>query len=108
MIITSHVVSYGVITGLSSPAFAQLPFYKRHDPTQPAIPIGKDIDVVNFASDPPRHAALVEPHRNQEGFVQWNALGAIESIADLGLERSLFPNRLVRETSDEEIRGLDG
>src|SRR5436190_3320718 len=62
---------------------------------------------MNLAADPPRHAALVEPHRNQERLIERSAPGAIERVPDLRLERAFFAHREVREAGHEEIRGLD-
>src|SRR2546425_12945051 len=91
----------------SQPPLAQLLFDNRNDAPQPTIPIGKQIGVVSLAADPPGHAAIVETHRNEEGFIERSALRAIERIADLGLEGALLSHREVREAGDEEVRGLD-
>ena len=73
-----------------------------------AVPVGEQIHVLNLAADAERETTVVQPHRNEEDFVERQAAGAVERVAKFRLERSLFAGGVLRETSDKKIGHLDG
>ena len=78
-------------------------FNNRHNPLQPGIPIGKQIDILRLALYTRRHFAIVQPHRNHEHIVERHPAAAFERMANLRLKAAALVHRVPRETRDEEI-----
>src|SRR3954465_11670749 len=72
------------------------------------VPIGKEVDVLELLLDAARYFALIEADRDDVDFVERELAGAIQRVADLGLEAALFADAAAREAGHEEIAAFDG
>ena len=63
---------------------------------------------MNAALDPRGHRAVVEPHGDDEDGIQWQAVGAVQGVTQLGVELPALADRVAGKTGDEEIADLDG
>src|SRR6185503_5447114 len=88
--------------------FAKLPVDYSQDAAETAIPIGKQINILRFASDPGGHVADIQPYRDEKYLIDRHPPRAIQRVADFSLEPPLLGHRVLRKTSNEEIRGFDG
>src|SRR5580658_8340168 len=75
---------------------------------KPSCPIGEEVDVLRLALNSRRHAAIVQPDRDQKDFVERHIVGEIERVVDFCLESAPFFDRLARKAGDEKIRAGDG
>ena len=79
-----------------------------HDPPQAALPIRKQIDILNLAPDSSRHRAAVQTDGDEKNVIQRNAPRAIQSITDFGLKPAFLGYRMPREARYDKIGGLNG
>lgn len=57
-----------------------------------AIPIRKDIDMLNLARDIGWDLAIIQPHWQKEDFFRRNARGDIEGVLELALKMPALGN----------------
>ena len=77
------------------------------DSFQSAIPIRKQVDIVDLIRHRARHLARLESHRHNEDCLQRQTPRAIERIPQLALKLPALGDRPRRKTSHKRIRDGD-
>src|ERR1039458_8617571 len=89
---TDHKTRWSVPPAPLSGGAADLDFAAEHgeEAGEAGLPIGVEVDVLKLALDGARDCAFVEAEGDDEDLIERDAAGAIERVADFGLEAALF------------------
>ena len=89
-------------------AARHFPAHHRDQAVKAGCPVGEEVDVLQFTLDRARDGTTVETDGNQEDFVERDLAGAVQRVADFGLEATFLIDRVFGVAGHEEIRGFNG